>query len=167
MQKPKTKNTLKPKGNERRNEQNREVAHLHETYSKYQPLECLGVMILELWSPKFWDITTQKLSFHLSRLPSFPTTTLTILSSRVLFPISLSTWCSSKLNCSLEIIPGHFGGGGGGCDWPARVFTSLCNTSLLLTAQCIKPSTHTTQHISHYAQNDQAQFQITASSRLS
>lgn len=57
-----------------------------------------------------------------------------ILSSRVLFPISLSTWCSSKLSCSLEIIPGHFGGGGGGCGWPARVFASLCNSSLLLTA---------------------------------
>lgn len=92
-------------------------------------------MILELWIQEFCDTTTKKLSFH---IPSFPTITLTRLSSRVLFPISLSTWCSSKLNCSLEIIPGHFGGGGGGCDWPARALASRCNTGRLLTAQCIK-----------------------------
>lgn len=72
-------------------------------------------------------------ALHSTSLPPTPTA-LTMLSSRVLFPISLSTWCSSKLSCSLEIIPGHLGGGGGGCGWPARVVASLCNSSLLLTA---------------------------------
>lgn len=81
---------------------------------------------------------------RLSSPTPLPTAALTMPSSRVLLPISLSTWCSSKLSCSLEIIPGHFGGGGGGCDWPARVFASLCNTSLLLTAWGTKPSTYTT-----------------------
>lgn len=121
----------------------------------HHSLQCLGMMviqlqmILEFWSHEFCNNYNRRSLFT---LPLFSHLTLTILSSRVLFPISLSTWCSSKLNCSLEIIPGHFGGGGVGCDWPARAFASLCNTSLLLTAQCIKPSTQTTQHTSHHSQ---------------
>lgn len=74
------------------------------------------------------------MALHCISLPPTPLPALIMFSSRVLFPISLSTWCSSKLSCSLEIIPGHLGGGGGGCGWPARVVASLCNSSLLLTA---------------------------------
>lgn len=97
-------------------------------------------MCYSIWLSYFWAISSRLRADTAIKLQGSVCIILfTLAISRVLMPISLSTWCNSRLSCSLETLAVDHSTGAA---WPAAETGSLCKTTKTFKAphyvQCVQ-----------------------------